>query len=151
MAIELRCEKEIHASPERVYAVLTDLDAMAKWMPNFVGVERLTDGPFGPGTEFRETRKMFGKEATEHFEVKEVVPNERVRLFVDGTKGASKRGAYDFTYHLRGHGDHTHLVLEGRIDGGGWFMELIGKLFAGPMKKAFLNDMNALAAYIERG
>ncbi|MFY0521668.1 hypothetical protein ACN28I_00080 [Archangium gephyra] len=53
------------ASPERVFSALKDLDAASKWMPNLVGIEKLSPGKFGVGTKWRETRRMFGREASE--------------------------------------------------------------------------------------
>ena len=48
------------------------------------GMEKLTHGEFGPGTKFRETRKFFGKTASEVFEVVAADPPRRVTLSVDG-------------------------------------------------------------------
>lgn len=43
-------------------------------------VEMLTDGPVGPGTRFRETRVVFGREATEEMEVGIFEPPHRYSL-----------------------------------------------------------------------
>ena len=101
MAIEFTIEERVVAAPHAVFSVATDLENVGRWMPNFVRVERLTDGRFGVGTRWRETRKMFGAEATEEFEVTRCDPPRRVELFVDGRKGSSKRGAYRFVYRFK--------------------------------------------------
>lgn len=64
----------IDAPPEQVYAEITDLERAPERISGIKKLEVLTEGPFGPGTRFRETRVMFGKEATEEMEVSEVDP-----------------------------------------------------------------------------
>ena len=151
MPLQLAWREEFAAPPQRVYAALTDFDAMARWMPGFVGVEKLTDGPVRVGTQFRETRRIMGHNATEHFEVTGVEPGRQFELFVDGTKGSSKRGEYRFRYELAPGGRGTVVTLTGQIGGMGWLMELVGRLFLGPMKKAIAKDLAALRAYVEGG
>lgn len=151
MALHMKFREEFAAPPERVFAALTELDHAAAWMPNFVKIEKLTSGSFGVGTTWRETRKMFGREATEQFEVTAFEPNKLLELYIDGTKGASKRGYYRFRYDLEPQGDGTVVNLSGEIGGGGWLMDLIGRLFVGAFKKSIAKDMAAMKTYVERG
>jgi hypothetical protein len=58
-------------------------------MPSLVRIEPLTEGPMRPGSEWRETRRIFKREATEQFEVTTMEPPRHLGLRVDGTKGAS--------------------------------------------------------------
>lgn len=140
-------EATADASPERVFDVMTDLDSGPEWMHGDVRIEKLTEGEFGVGTEWRETRKMFGKEATEHFEVIGYDRPNSVELFVDGSKGASKKGRYDFVYRLHPEGDKTRIVLSCEISGMGFFGKIFGKLFSGMFKKAMCKDLEAMVAY----
>ena len=55
----------IAASPERVFEVATDLASLPDTMSGIDSVEVLGDGPFGAGTRWRETRTLYGKQATE--------------------------------------------------------------------------------------
>lgn len=55
----------IAASPGRVFAVATDLENLPQTMSGIDTVEVLTGGPFGQGTRWRETRTLYGKQATE--------------------------------------------------------------------------------------
>ncbi len=48
----------IAAPPSRVFDALTDLDNAAAYMPDIVRVKLLTDGEFGVGTRWKETRQM---------------------------------------------------------------------------------------------
>jgi carbon monoxide dehydrogenase subunit G len=151
MAITFELVESIAAPPERVFAVLADLDAAGKWMPNFVRIERLTEGKYGPGARWRETRKMYRREATEEFEVTAMEPPRSLELYVDGAKGSSKRGYYRFRYRLEpaAAGAGTRVILAGEMGGLNWLMELFGRLMAGTFKKAIAKDLAAMKAYIE--
>ena len=55
----------IAAPPERVFAAATDLASLPETMSGIDSVEVLSDGPFGEGTRWRETRTLYGRQATE--------------------------------------------------------------------------------------
>ena len=55
----------IAASPERVFEAATDLASLPETMSGIDSVEVLSDGPFGEGTRWRETRTLYGRQATE--------------------------------------------------------------------------------------
>ncbi|MDC0743553.1 SRPBCC family protein [Polyangium mundeleinium] len=145
-------EHRIDAPPERVFEAMTNPEGFGDWMKGFVRAERLTPGEFGVGTTFRETRKMFGKEATEHFEVTTCVPGKRLGLKVDGTKGTTGKGEYRFDYDFEPAGTGTLVRTSAVIDmPGGLFTKIMGKLMGGAFKKACDKDLDALKTYMERG
>ena len=150
MAIQIEMEQKIDASPERVFSVLTDVDGMSQWMHNLVRMELLTPGVTGVGARWGEVRKMFGREASEEFEVTRSEPPRALELFVDGRKGSSGRGEYRFRYALEPDGQGTRLHMHGEISGMGWFAEKIGRLFMGAFKKALAKDLEAMKAYAEK-
>jgi uncharacterized protein YndB with AHSA1/START domain len=150
MAITFEMEETVDATPERIFEVMTDLEAAEQWMPGLVGLEELTDTDFGQGTEWRETRKMFGREAVEYFEVTECDRPNRLGLYVDGSRGSSGSGEYRFVYELTPADDKTRLVLSGEISGMGFIGNIIGKIFSGSFKKAMRKDLQAMIAYAER-
>lgn len=149
MALNFSVTEWINASPNIVYGVATNLDLAGKWMPNFVRMEKLTPGEFRPGTKFRETRKMFGKTATETFEVVSAEPPHRLVLAVDGTQGTSKRGHYEFVHEFVPEGEGTRVTLHGTISRMSWLMQGIGRVFLGSMKKACAADLKAMKTYVE--
>ncbi|MYF76963.1 MAG: SRPBCC family protein [Acidobacteria bacterium] len=55
----------VAASSERVFGAATDLARLPETMSGIDSVEVLSDGPFGEGTRWRETRTLYGKQATE--------------------------------------------------------------------------------------
>ncbi|WP_437636788.1 SRPBCC family protein [Sorangium sp. So ce854] len=150
MPLRFTIEERFDASPEDVFRLATDIDAFGDWMPNFVRVEKLTGDVVGKGAMWRETRKMFGKESTEQFEVTAAEPARSLDLFVDGKKGTTGRGAYRFRYVFEPQGAGTLLRMNGEIAGMGWFMETLGRLFIGSFKKAVHGDLKAMKAHLER-
>lgn len=70
----------IGAPPADVFALMTGFEKGAETIRAITKVEMLTPGPVGNGTRFRETRVMFGKEASEVMEVREFEPPRRFVL-----------------------------------------------------------------------
>jgi carbon monoxide dehydrogenase subunit G len=149
MPIDFTLTQHIADAPERVFHALTDLDGAADWMPGFVRIEKLSQGEFGVGSQWRETRKFFGKEATEQFEVTRCASPTQLSVRVDGSKGSSRRGEYLFDYQLEPSGTGTEVTLHGAIRGLGRFGTLMSRLFVGQYKKACANDLRALAEHLE--
>jgi len=149
MSVRVSLEQHLPTTPERVFAALTDLDGAKAWLPNLERIERLDDKPFGIGTAWRETRRIFGREATEHHEVTRCEHGRALSILVDGTKGVSKRGAYRFDYALAADDGGTLLKLDAEISGMGLFMSLLGKLFAAGFKSGLEGDLHALRRYVE--
>ncbi len=65
----LACSEVIRAPVSRVFHMASDLANAPDWSSQIRRIEMLTNGPPGVGTRFRETRVMFGKEATEEMEI----------------------------------------------------------------------------------
>lgn len=99
-------ERSIRATPERVFDVSTNVREWADIVPAITRVEVLTDGPVGLGTRFRETRKMFGKEATEEMEF---VQFERPRRYALGAESHGCR--YLTSFEVVPNGDESRLVM----------------------------------------
>ena len=106
---------------------------------------------FGVGTEWKETRKMFGKAASEVFEVTAYDPPARLSLRVDGAKGSTGKGEFLFDYELHSDQGGTLMQMTGEINIPGFMAKVMGKLFFGFMKKAIDKDHEALKDYVEKG
>lgn len=151
MSTEFQVTEILPGTPERVFAALTDLEAAAKWMPGYVGIERVGDVRQGVGMRWRETRMMRSKEVTEEFEVTHYHPPTHLALRVDGSKGSSGRGVYEFDYHLAQRVGGTEVRMRGRMDGMlppmlGW----MGPLLAPLIKRMCARDLRALAEHLRQ-
>lgn len=103
-------ESRIAAPPEAVFAVVTDI---ARWPEIITAVERidiLTAGPIAVGTRFRETRRMFGREATEVMTIAELAAPHRFVLTAHN-HGTRYRAAHHVTPVSTG--TLLHLAFEG--------------------------------------
>ncbi len=149
MAITFEVARHLPANPDRVFEALTDLGGAGAWMPGLVKIEP-ADAPMKVGMRWRETRRMFGHEATEEFEVTRVDAPRRLALRVDGTKGSSKRGEYLFDYSLSPADGGTDVVLNAQIRGLSGISAFVGRLFVAPYKSACARDLDALSKYLDR-
>ncbi|WP_338024277.1 SRPBCC family protein [Aquibacillus albus] len=150
LSIRFEVKTTFQVTKQKAYTALLDLDSAKHWMQGFVGIERLEDGPIRVGSQWKETRKMFGKEATEHFEVVELDEPNKIVLCCDGTKGTTGKGVYLFTYIISSSGDHSEITLDGEIKGLTGLTKLFGKMMAGTFRKACEKDLEALKAYLEK-
>lgn len=82
----IRVSRHVEAPAAVVWQVITDLEGMAGLLPDIVRLERLSDdgpGTYRRGTRWRETRRMFGREATETMEVTAVDPERRTDIVAE--------------------------------------------------------------------
>lgn len=82
----LTLDRYVTAPPAVVWDVITDLEGTTRSLPGVVAVERLSDdgpGAYAPGTRWRETRRMFGQDATEEMVVAEVEPQRRTVIHAE--------------------------------------------------------------------
>lgn len=133
---------------EKVFAGLTDLDAAQHWMKGFMGIEKIKGTKVEPGAVWRESRKMFGRKATEEFEVVSVIPDKEIRLRIDGSKGSSGKGEFLFHYILNSKDAGTNVTLNGEVKGLKGISAFFFKLFAGSFKKACVKDLQSLHHYL---
>ncbi|MEH7381858.1 SRPBCC family protein [Bacillus sp. JJ1533] len=149
MSILFEVKRTINESQQKVYKGLFDIDSAKHWMQGLVGIERLDEGQMRVGSQWRETRKMFGTKATEHFEVVELSAPNKIVLRCDGTKGTTGKGEFLFAYNLDSSDGQTVVTLNGEIKGLTGIAKFFGKLMAGTFKKACAKDLDALKTYLE--
>lgn len=151
LSINFEVKKTTDVSIQKAYKGLLDLDAAKNWMQGLVEITRLDDGPIiQVKSEWKETRKMYGKEASEYFEVVELHETNKIVLRCDGTKGTTGKGEYLYTYLLNSIEDKTEITLNGEIHGLTGITKLFGKMMAGMFKKACAKDLDALIEYLEK-
>jgi carbon monoxide dehydrogenase subunit G len=148
MSVSFATSVYVEAPPAVVFAALANIERWKEWLPNFVAIDKLTPGPFGAGTEWRESRKVFGKETTEHFRVTRYEPPSRMDLVIEGSKGTSKRGQYLVTYELvpERSGTNVELTVDIRMPG---LWALFSRVVLRPSKQLSHQDLEALKQYLE--
>lgn len=141
-------QKHINASPETVFRVATDL---ANWSDLIRGIERiepLTEGPMRVGTRYRETRKMFGKESTEEFEVTALDAPHGFDVQAH-TCGMLFTSRHRFVPDISG--TLVELTLESKPQSiFARLMAPLGKVMMGSMKKLIDADLEDLKAIAEQ-
>jgi carbon monoxide dehydrogenase subunit G len=140
--------RTVAAPPAAVFAVLTDVARLPAVIPEIKRVEVLTPGSVGVGTRLRETRVMFGKEATETFEVTVYEPGRRFVMVADSC-GVAFTAEHTFQPDPAGCLMTLTLTSQPRT----LFAKLmapVGWLMSGVMKKAIRKDLDAIAAAAEQ-
>ncbi len=70
--IALQGQIDIDATPDRVYAYLTDFANLSEWQKGVHGTEVLTEGPVRVGTRFKESFDLVGRRVEMICEVSDV-------------------------------------------------------------------------------
>lgn len=141
--------RRVNAPIDRVFAVLTELERAPERISSIKRLEIITPGPVGRGTKFRETRMMFGKEATETMEITDVQPGKSMTISA-GSCGA----VFTTTFQLSREGSGTLIEQVTSCTPVSLFAKLmtpISMLMMKPMKKMMQRDLDDIAASIERG
>lgn len=146
---ELSVSREVSVSPAALWELITDLERSPNVISAVTSVERLDDGAgFGVGTKWKETRLIFGKEATEVLEVTEIDPGR------------------SYTVEAESLGSHYRSVISVEPAPGGSMITVafgaestgavskvlagtIGKLFEGGTRKALVQDLDDIAVVAE--
>lgn len=141
-------EKHISAPVDRVFAQLMDLEHWPETISAITKIEKLTEGPVGSGTRFKETRVMFGKEHAETMTFENVTPNRGYTLT------ASSCGMrYATTHTLTPEAGGTKLRLEMQTTpltlGAKILSPVMGAMLKGTMKKMIARDFDDLARACE--
>ncbi|MFE0252078.1 SRPBCC family protein [Streptomyces sp. NPDC059010] len=142
-------ERRIAAGRGTVWEALTDLRGMERVLSTVSKIDVLTDGAFGVGTRWRETRRMFGRDATEEMWVTVCEPPERyvVEAESHGTRYVSE-------WALRADGpDATtvRMAFSAVVSGGitGLLAKILGGVGARAVSKAIAKDLDEVASAVE--
>jgi len=144
---KLTIRKSINASPEATFEAFANVNKFAEVTSAITAVEVLTEGPIGVGTRFRETRTMFGKDATEEMEFTAYEPNQA------------------YTIEARSHGSHYISEFRFRPSDGGTevqftfdakplslfakVMSPLAKLMTNSVRKAIETDLEDVKNHLE--
>ncbi len=123
-----------------VFRFVADFENMPKWNYYVVEVNKVTSGPIGVGTVFRQVRKT----DTQRYQIVEFEPNRKV---VVETLPPAPALQMRFTFEPAGGG--TRLTDEWELKGG--LIGLFGSLAAGRVKAAVADNLAKLKQLLETG
>ena len=140
----------VSAPIDQVFEVYTDLEKAVERIPGLTALEILSEGPFGEGTRWRETRLMFKKEATEEMWVTGFDPP---KSYTVEAESHGMRYSTVFLFAPDGEGTKvtwafsgTALTLGAKI-----MAPIFNVLMKGTMTRCMLRDLEALRDVCERG
>ena len=101
MAIDVRADLAVSRPASEVFDYLANGENMPRWMKEFTAVEKVGDGPIGPGTEFRYLDRR-GSDSTFEWSVYQPAGRlawhgDRVRALPGGS--VEPEGFYDIHEH----------------------------------------------------
>lgn len=135
------------ADPATAFAVALDIARWPERIPDISRVEMLTPGNVRVGTRFRETRMMFGREATETMEVAEIEP-PRLLVLTAENHGAVYRAEHRFSPEPGG--TRIELTFGGRpVTPMAKILSVLGYAMKGVIRKKLEADVAALARAAE--
>ena len=135
--------RTVNAPVERVFEVFTDLDGMWQRCKDIVKIERVTVGPVGTGTVFKETRTVFGRESTETMKFTEFQPPNRWVIC-----GNSCGTLFTTSFDLQPEGSGTRVIVNTRVkplNPLAWILALFTPLLMGTLKRAMNQDLDTLS------
>ena len=143
----LEVRRHVAASLEAVFTRAADFANAADTISAITKMEMLTEGPVGVGTRFRETRLMFGREATEEMTVAAFDPPRSYLLHAQ-SHGSDYRSQMSFEPNGDGTDvvmtfEATPLTLVAKV------MSIIFKPMMKSMGKMILKDLDDLKAAVE--
>ncbi len=146
---QLTVSGTIDAPPERIWGIVTDLDGWVATISGIERVERLDGGTdFAVGTRWKETRTLFGKQATEEIEVVDVEPG---RSYTTAAESAGVR--YRSTVRVEPSGSGGRLTMGFAAEPQGLVGRLLGatlgRAFEGATRKALERDLADITAAAE--
>ncbi len=139
----------INAPPNVVFAALSDFQTAPQRVTGITRVEMLTTGPVGKGTRFRETRRMFGKEASETMTVVQWDPPREYAL-----EAASCGCHYHSTIACTPDGSGTSVSMTFVARPLTFMAKLfwpLGRLMIGSCRKMIEKDLTDIKNSIESG
>jgi hypothetical protein len=140
---------DIAADPEVVWSIVVGMDDWVDVIEAIELVERLDGGDgFGLGTTWRETRTMFGKEATEEMEVTEFDDGRRY-----ATAAESHGSKYFSEISVTPTDEGSRISMGFRGEPQSTFAKIMdataGRLFMGATRKALAKDLADIGAAAE--
>ncbi|MHC4409107.1 MAG: SRPBCC family protein [Planctomycetota bacterium] len=145
----LTVSTNVSAPIDQVFKLYTEIEKAAERIPGITALEVLSEGPFGEGTRWRETRVMFKKEATEEMWVTGFDPP---RSYNVEAESHGMRYTTRFLFAPDGEGTKVSWIFSGTAltFGAKIMAPIFNVLMKGTMTKCMLRDIEALRDVCER-
>jgi carbon monoxide dehydrogenase subunit G len=129
--------------PNEVFDLISNPANGSKFLENIKECKKLTDGPIGVGSKFRETRLMDGKEASTDLRVSAYEPPAHVGISseVEGIK-------VEYHYHLAAEAGGTRVRWVCELEASG-LRKMMLPMVASIMKKEDGDHLQKLKTYLE--
>jgi carbon monoxide dehydrogenase subunit G len=129
--------------PKEVFDFVTDPNNAPKVVSSVKSMVRLTDGPTGKGTRYRETRLMNGKEQSAELEVAAFQPNEQYAV-----KNEQEGFETTYTYNFSSEKNGTRVKLVCEVKAGG-LKKMAAPMVASILKKEDGDHLQRLKSAME--
>ena len=113
---EIRKSAGVNASPEQVFALLTDLDRLPEWSTVTVATQDAPSGELRQGDTFRQTLRVVGKQIDAEWTVTELDRPRHIAYEAKGPAGAWLRMAQ--TVQPSGGGSRVSVEIDYELPGG---------------------------------
>jgi carbon monoxide dehydrogenase subunit G len=131
--------------PKEVFDFVTDPSNAPKVVSSVKSMVKLTDGPIGKGTRYREARLMNGKEQAAELEVVVFQPNEQYAV-----KNELEGFETTYTYNFASENNGTRIKLVCEVKAGG-LKKLAAPMVASVLKKEDGDHLQKLKNAMENG
>mgnify|MGYP003110985116 CR=1 FL=1 len=142
--------QHVNAPADKVWAVISDIPGSAATLSGIDSIQMLSDGPYGEGTRWKETRTMMGRAETVEMWVSQADPPRSTTV-----KAVQGRADYTTRFALADRDGGTDLTLTfgaeirnpSRMSK--LAMALLGKLGMRITRRALAKDLAEIAARAE--
>lgn len=146
--MQLECSINIKAPVEKVFHVFSDIPSIEKNLRGVTNIKLLTEGDVGVGTRWKETRIIFGQEATEEMWITSFNPAHDYTV-----EAESHNTHYTTTYTFEQNENQetvtTMTFISSPLSFTAKTLSIMGFLFKGSLKKALIQDMEDLKKVCE--
>ncbi|MFT7464815.1 MAG: carbon monoxide dehydrogenase subunit G [Pseudohongiellaceae bacterium] len=146
----LTVSTQVAAPLAQVFSAFTDIEKAVERIPGITALELLSDGPFGDGTRWRETRVMFKKESTEEMWVTGFDPPRSYAVEAN-SHGMHYSTLFSFTPEGAGTKVTWAFSSTAQTFGAKIMAPIFNVLMKGAMAKCMLGDLEALRDACEAG
>lgn len=142
--------QHVNARPEKVWAVISDIPGSAATLSGVQSIQMVSEGPYGEGTRWKETRSVMGRRETVEMWVSQVDPprSTTVKALQGGADYTSR-----FTLAERSGGTDLTLTFGADIVKPTAFsritMALFGRIGMAVTRKALARDLSEIASKAE--